>query len=197
MLIKDEYLEKAYREAAICQVMDELITDGYTLQESTIFDILVVRGNEKKVYEVKIRGSIKRDRDVTRFMHLAKEAGAEPILLYIPMPGQSEIIFDSLGDKMHEYLMNDFPSELDQLSTHTRIQEVCVERIQRIELCEDLIELEGDATITVSLQYGNDHETAEEADDCQSFPMKFAAAVDWNQELSNLNYDVNTSDFYG
>lgn len=87
-------------------------------------------------------------------MQLAKEIGAEPILLYVPMPGQSEIVFDSLGDKIHEYLLNDFPAELDRLSTHTRIQEVCVERVQRIELCEDLIELEGDATNTVSLQYG-------------------------------------------
>lgn len=168
-----------------------------TLQESAVFDILAIRGNEKKVYEVKTRGSIKKDRDVAHFMQLAKEIGAEPILLYVPMPGQSEIVFDSLGDKIHEYLLNDFPAELDRLSTHTRIQEVCVERVQRIELCEDLIELEGDATITVSLQYGSDQETIGEAEDCQSFPIRFTAAVEWNQELTNLNCDINTSDFYG
>lgn len=197
MIIKDKYLEIAYCEATLAQLKDELTVDGYIIQESSAFDILAVCGNEKKAYKIKLRGSVKKDGDVALFMRLAKEAGAEPILIYIPMPGQSEIIFDDLGDKMHEYLMNDFPSELDHLSTHTRIQEVCVERIQRIELCEDLIEVEGDATITVSLQYGSDLETAGKADDCQSFPMKFTAAVDWNQELTNLNYDINTSDFYG
>lgn len=44
---------------------------------------------------------------------------------------------------------------------------------------------------------GSDHETIGEAEDCQSFPMRFTAAVEWNQKLTNLNCDINTSDFYG
>ncbi len=129
-------------------------------------------------------------------MEQAEKIEAEPIVVYMSVPGKDSIEFDDLGEIIQDYLIVNFPSELDELSTHTRLSEVYIERISSIRLEENII-IEAEASVCVTLQYGSDRDNEGEEDEYMTFPMEFEAELDWTRQLVGLDYQINTESFFG
>lgn len=196
MVLRDEYLYKAFEAAAIEQKRDELKEKGYRVSCDKGFDLLAQKDEQLKAFEFKFRGDNRNSDTVLEFMERAEQKGAEPIVIYMSAPGRTSIEFDDLGEIVYEYLSNHFPEELDALSTHTRLEEVYIERIGAINLMEKNIFLKADASVCVTLQYGSDRENEGEEEDYMTFPMEFEAEFSWERSLVNLEYQINTESFY-
>lgn len=104
--------------------------------------------------------------------------------------------FDDLGELMLEYFCDNFPDELDELFTHTRLKEVYVESITNICLDEKMIEVTGEASLSVSLQYGSDRDQEEDDEDMEmTFPMDYSATINWNREIAKIDYEIDTDKY--
>ena len=195
MRLNDRYLDIAYAEANIRQKADELIRDGYRIIPDSSFDLLVEKNDQKRVYEFKYRNGDSRNLKLEKISKKAEEIGAELIVVYMLRPNRDSIEFDDLGELIMEYLMDNFPGDLDELSSHTRLHEVYVEAITDISLTETDITIKGEASVTVSLQYGSDREQEEdEEEESMTLPMEFEASMNWNREITDMDYEIDTSD---
>ncbi|MDD6658168.1 MAG: hypothetical protein PUE95_12890, partial [Lachnospiraceae bacterium] len=135
--------------------------------------------------------------DMERLLQKAKQIDAELMVVYMLYPTRDTIEFDDLGELMLEYFGDNFPDELDELSTHTRLEEVYIESITDIHLDEKMIEVTGEASLSVSLQYGSDREQEEDDEDMEmTFPMDYTATVNWNREIVAIDYEIDTDRFY-
>lgn len=195
MKLDDMYWDIAYAEANIKQKADELKRDGYRRIPDSSFDLLVEKDGHKRVYEFKYRNGDRRDIQLEEIRKRAEKEGAEFIVVYMLRPNRDSIEFDDLGELIMEYLMVNFPGDLDELSSHTRLSEVYVEAITDISLTERDITIKGEASVTVSLQYGSDREQEEdEEEESMTLPMDFEASMNWNREITDMNYEINMSD---
>ena len=106
-------------------------------------------------------------------------------------------LYDDISDHVyHDYL----DSELDVLSTHTRIENVNGIEFEITDIDKDYIYIEGTAELEVNLQNGSDSEM--ERGDGLAFDMTFDLDFSVKIDISNLNekeyiYEpVNTDKFY-
>lgn len=195
MRLYDKYLDEAYREASIKQKKEELEKEGYQVSPDQFFDLYAERAGAKRVYEFKYRNGDRRNSEMEKFLQKAKEIEAEPIVVYMLRPNRDSIEFDELGELILEYFMDNFPSDLDELSSHTRLSEVYIETITDIHLTERWIEVKGEASVTVSLQYGSDREQEDDdEEELLELPMTFEAIVNWSREIEELEYEFDMSE---
>ena len=106
-------------------------------------------------------------------------------------------LYDDISDHVyHDYL----DSELDVLSTHTRIEDVNGIEFSIADIDKDYIYIEGTAEVEVNLQNGSDSEM--ERGDGFAFDMTFDLDFSVKIDISNLDekeyiYEpVNTDKFY-
>lgn len=196
MRLDDKYLEMAYVEANIRQKTDELQKKGYQVIDDQFFDLLVEGKGEKLAYEFKYRNGGNRRLQIGKLMEKAEEIGAELIVVYMARPDRDTIEFDELGSIIEEYFSVNFPEDLDVLSTHTRITEVYIESITNICLLEKNIQLSGEASVTVSLQYGSDRDQEEDDEESWTFPMGYDITMNWNKDILDMDYNIDTDSFY-
>lgn len=95
--------------------------------------------------------------------------------------------------------MNDLPSELDTLSTHTAVDEVSDVEFTRVYLAPGSISLAGHCNIGVNLQYGSnsDVEGGEGHVSDDSFPAEFELEMNGDLVVQNSEINIDTSSFYG
>lgn len=195
MRLYDKYLDEAYREASIKQKKEELEKEGYQVSADHFFDLYAERAGAKRVYAFKYRNGDRRNSEIEKFLQKAKEIEAEPIVVYMLRPNRDSIEFDGLGELIMEYFMDNFPSDLDELSSHTRLSEVYIETITDIHLTERWIEVKGEASVTISLQYGSDREQEDDdEEELLELPMTFDAIVNWSREIEELEYEFDMSE---
>lgn len=84
---------------------------------------------------------------------------------------------------------------MDEVSPHTSIEEVYIEHIHNISI-DDVIHLDGDATICVNLHYGSERDDDDEDESSMSFPMDFSVEINWEETIESINYTLNTESFY-
>lgn len=196
MRLNEKYLYQAYANAAIKQKEEELKNEGYTICSCKEFDLLAEKDDKRKAFEFKFRGGSSEPNKIMQFIETAEKINADPIVIYMSVPGEDTIEFDDLGEFLQEYLVDNFPDSLDELSTHTRIEEVYIERILSIRLEEKCIMVEGEASLGVELQWGSDREN-EDDNMYMTFPMEFKAEFTWEREIVDVDYCINTESFYG
>lgn len=105
---------------------------------------------------------------------------------------------DDIAEELDSELMGEIPSELDALSTHTRVD--CVEdvKFKITGIGSKFIEIEGTCSVGVELQYGSDSENSEEDLLSDSYPMQFKATIS-TSNLSKKEFElgeIDTSSFY-
>ena len=125
--------------------------------------------------------------------------GAEAFIVYLTPLKEKTIEFEDLESKILGYIVEeDFPAELDSLSTHTSIKSIYIDSINSISISETSINISGDATISVSLQYGSnsDLQNGDGDESSESFPMTFDADLDCNLNIIKCQYEIDTDDFY-
>jgi len=210
MKLEKKYLVKCYHDAAILQYQDLLIKQGYEIDNSRTDyfadfkvvhpDLVATKENKKIFYEFKIIG--KKEFDLTHISNLKLEAannGAELKMVFINPIVEKNIEFEELSTLLFNRIIQDgIPTELDTLSSHTRIKDVYAGEITNINITRDEISIGGEATISVSLQYGSDGDCNRDIglEENDSFSMTYSLKMDHGFDISDFQYDIDTSSFY-
>lgn len=166
-------------------------------------DLYAYKGDEKRIYEFKYyknTSSINTKKsNLKTIKKYAETIGAEAFIVYLTPLKEKTIEFEDLESKILGYIVEeDFPAELDSLSTHTSIKSIYIDSINSISISETSINISGDATISVSLQYGSnsDLQNGDGDESSESFPMTFDADLDCNLNIIKCQYEIDTDDFY-
>ena len=128
----------------------------------------------------------------------AKANGIRFRLEIVRIPVDKHIYVEGIEETLEQHFYNDMPSDLDCLSTHTRVIEVEQAVLTSLELRSfDEIEICGGSEVIVDLCFDNDD------DSCftESYPFTFKGVWCFNnlrelelQELIELNFDTSSYD---
>ena len=99
----------------------------------------------------------------------------------LTLKSDGSIIFEEIEAVLYEFFILDIPSDLDALSTHTRVDDVHSVSIKEVIIQGGDLIITCSGMIGVSLQFGSDSE--QESDDIpmkMPFPFKFKGAFRYN-----------------
>ena len=191
------YLEEAKRE----EVADNLRSKGFVVEtEKQVgdvrFDLFAHKGNQGLVYEFKSAGSKRLSRDaLLRLQNSAKNSGYEFHMVIVNPPPRVNIEIPKLRKELLDYMINEnFPNELNSLSSNTLIDNVVDVEISDIRLDDSGLHVEGTGPVDFTLQYGGSADSTSSSD---AYPFEFSAALNPDATLASVErLDVDTSSFY-
>ena len=179
--------------SAVNKITASLIKQGFKVETNhliandnidTFFDIYAEKGDDKRVYELKIGKNKIQKKQFVLLQEQAKKIGAKLFVVYLELPQSKNIQFEGIEKLIFEDLISNFPSELDELSTHTTIDEVYDVDIDSIIISNDVIKMEGSGTISIDLQFGS------KTDLLNNDGMEDYSSADF---FYKLNIDINTN----
>lgn len=186
---------KGIEYTAIQKITKELERDGFSIKkEYSLFDVYAEKGNEKRVYELKIGKNRIQKRQFITLQEEAKRLGAKLYIVYLETPRSKEIEFEGLDQIIYEDFINDFPSEIDALSTHTTIEGIEDIEIDSVNITDSIVKLTGSGTINVHLQFGSRSELKnnDAVEDVGSVDFFFKLSIDVaNDEIIKRYYKID------
>ena len=102
---------------------------------------------------------------------------------------------EKVRELLLDYLMNNTPSDLDELSTHTSIEDVADVAISSTVANGAEVNITGTATVEVELAYGSDREREDEDASDEQFEFTFDIVVE-GEAIKSANLEFDTSSFY-
>ena len=131
MEIKKKYFEKYLHSIAIEQIAEEYLRKGYKVSREEPIgnhkaDLIVSRDDETIVIEVK-SGKMTPDKKetITQLGNYVREQGKYKFIVAIAtLPKEKKLEISNIETLLTLEMMEEFPDELDELSTHTRVEEV-------------------------------------------------------------------------
>jgi len=204
--IHPQFMRHALREAALLSVERDLRQEGYIVQKETNvgdvrLDLLATKGDIVVACEIRVAGETERGKISEikrRVQSVFPQARFE--MLFIPYPIDREVEVEDIESKIWYYLTNvDPPSEIDNLSTHSRIEEVADIDITKIILGKDRFVVGGSGSILVNLQYGSDGdvERGDGVESTMSFPFTFEALLNEQRNIETMEeLEIDVSRFY-
>jgi len=208
MEIKKKYYLKYLHEIAVDQLAEDYSLKGYEVTkekkiEEFTADLFVEKGDEKILIEVKTSKLTQSFREKIKKMSLiANYNGYKFLIVNANPPENKKISIDGIEEIFTTYFVDELPSELDSLSTHTRANGVSNIEIDKIDVKNDMVYIIGSGVVSVNLQYGSDseqdHDGRSSFNDRYPFVFNVTLRLDHNiltiQEINLL--DVDTSSFY-
>lgn len=210
MEIKKKYYLKYLHEIAVEQLIEEYSSKGYKITKEKkigdfIADLFVENEYEKIIIEVKtskLTPSFKEK--IKEISKIANSQGYKFLIINANPPENKKISIDGIEEIFTEHFIYDLPSELDSLSTHTRINEVSSIEIDNIEIYNNIINISGFGAVSVNLQYGSGSDSDQDNDIGGSFNDRYPFTFDVNLKIHNNKLtiddiellDVDTSSFY-
>ena len=202
-----DFLQANYEKAAIDQIADDYKSKGYVVKKEANVgpyrvDLAVIKGDETTYIEVKSRKESpeakRRIKEMTEFFKTLPNVQFIVAISRYPEPKQIE--FDELESVLFDYFTVEFPSELDALSTHTRMDDVHDVTINSIEVGGGEIKLSCNGSVSVSLQYGSDSEQEDDEPFVMSFPFEFEGTLKYEGNCYSVidcdTLEVDTDAFY-
>jgi hypothetical protein len=205
MEIRESIALKHWLQAAIEEMATEYESQGYAIQRDILkgdyrIDLMARKGDHTVICEFKTKTTSEKQLKLLRRIRNAAvhEWGYDFKLVWVTLPREKEIEVVDIEILLHSYFVEDTPSELDPLSTHTRVDEVSDVDIDHTEITKDGIQLKGTGMIGVELQYGSngdmDRDNGMKEDD--SFPFTFEARLSFDFKLEDVIAEVDTRSFY-
>lgn len=148
-------ISKGIEYVTIEKITKELEREGFIFKNESFFDLYAEKGDDKRAYELKIGKNKIQKKQFAILQEEAKKLGAKLYVIYLEIPRSSEIYFDGINQIIYEDLINDLPSEIDALSTHTMIESVDDVEINTIRISNGVVKLSGAGTINLHLQFGS------------------------------------------
>lgn len=200
MEINKHYKIKAAVEAAIAEMTDSYRKQGYNVNTDFKLgdyhvDLYCEKEGTQLAFEFKTpeRSDYKR---IEAMREIAKENDIHFRVVIVRIPVDKHISVEGIEETLEHYLNNDMPSDLDCLSTHTRVVEVEQAVLTSIELKSlEEIEISGKSEVVVDLCFDNDDDHC----DTESYPFTFKGVWYFNnnrklelQELSELKFDTSS-----
>ena len=148
---------------AINKITNSLKAQGFSVCQdytpsnipNAIFDLYAEKGDDKRIYELIIGKNKIQNNKFRMLQEEAKRLKAKLFIIYLEIPKTQEIEFIGIENIIHEDLTNNFPSELDSLSTHTTIDSVDNIVLNSIKIEDGVAKITGSGTINVDLQFGS------------------------------------------
>lgn len=196
-MTKREVLEQLKRD----ELADDFIRRGYSVDHdvrvgSDTYDLVATKDAEKIAVAVKAASQLASS--ATAMRQLRERAMAygfsEFRLSVATEPKKKTIEIEGLDNLLLEFMLNDVPNELDQLSTHTRVEDVAEVELFAIHVGHDGIHASGSAAVEVSLQYGSDSDDQSSSSD--SYPFEFEVHLSLDMQTVSAQIEVDTSSFY-
>jgi len=207
MEIKKEYLGKYLHDIAIEQIADDYAQKGYTVKKEERLgnyqaDLIVKKGNEQIVIEVKTGKMTpeKRQRIADIADHVRNLGDCKFHVVVATPPKEKRLGIEDLELLINNYIHNNLPSELDELSTHTRPDEVFDINIEKINISGKDIFVKGDGVISMELQSGSDGDQDKgDFKTFDKFPFDFEFILTYNSnkelEITKVEkFKIDTSD---
>lgn len=202
MEIKEKYIRRYMEMALAAQIKDEYREKGYHVEtEKPIgnfrLDIYAEKGDDKQMVEIST-GFLHKER-FERLHRFAQEHGMKFKVAIMPKGAfkRADVEIDFLEEKLCEYLNNNLPSEIDELGTHNRVEDIGDIEISVLTMSERNVELSGSCTCEAFISYDNEGDT----DFTMSFPMTFNLTLkmvesEWEIDDDDFECKIDTSEFY-
>lgn len=196
MTISEQYLEAAKVE----ELVGQLHGQGYAVldrpeRKNSAYDIVASRGGRKIAIAVKARSALRADAE--RLNELRQQAQAQGYaefrLVVVNPPRERTVEIDGLDNALRHYLSDNFPDELDSLSSQTSLDDISEIDISSLLVTPSQILVAGTGIIEVTLEYGGKSDGLSFE---TSFPFDFGVTLD--RELNVIEADelaIDTSSF--
>ncbi len=210
MEIKKRYLEKYLHDIAIEQIAEEYQQKGYKISKeeqlgSYRADLIARKGNETIVIEIKSgRMTPERKLQISELANYVRNHSNYKFLIVIATPPKDKKLeISDIKDLLAKKINIDFPSILDELSTHSRLEEVTDINIDEIIINRNTIFVSGDGAVSLELQFGsfNDQNHDNGIKNYDSFPFEFEITLEYNSEnklqitkVDKLEFDTSSYD---
>jgi len=206
MRINKNYLRKYYHAAAAEQLRDEYRNQGYDVNlEERIgpyrIDMVARKGEETIFFEIKtgdVRAETKRRiKDLSEYIKKEYPKG-KFLLLAVRYPDDDTIEIDGIDGILFDYFVsNGTPSDLDELSTHTIIDDILDVTINRIEISHEGIWIDCEGQVSVDMSYGSGKD---EESFGMTFPFFLKGTLQYKGDELKLDdveeFRADTSEFY-
>jgi hypothetical protein len=206
MRIRGEIARKHWLNAAIEETRRQYLDQGYKVRDHARLgdheaDMIATRGKEHVVLEFKSGpwSASKEQQAAGLRNYVAHKLGGRFVLVWAPPPVERQIEVTGLEAELCSHLMENLPAELDELSTHTRVEAVSDLEITSIHLEPGSTQIHGSALVEVDLQYGSDSDVDhdEGGTTSDSFPFEFILGVDDELKITQVEkLEIDTSGFY-
>ncbi|MBF0456571.1 MAG: hypothetical protein HQK99_01585 [Nitrospirae bacterium] len=215
MKIDNKYTLMYLHDIVIAQLSDEYKAKGYKVYKEHKIgryraDFVAQKNGETLVFEVLTGPLTQKRKDALKALttYIKSKANHKFKFVYAAPPQDKIIDIENIEEIIrYEMYDNPIPAELDELSTHTRIDEVSDIDIYEIKIDKDgTISLDGTGIVSVILQYGSDSDVDSDMGDISyySFPFTFSAKLEYDsgtlglkdKDSDNLEINIDTSKYY-
>jgi Holliday junction resolvase len=207
MRIEQRYLQEYLHDIAVRQLTAQYQSKGYNVAEAqqvggTQADLVAKKADEVVVLEIKVgkMSPEKKERiaKLSDFVRTQKNYKLLVIVSTPPKPKRIEI--PNIDALMADYFFNYSIDELDELSSHTRIENVSDCTVDELTVLEEGFRVRGTGVVEVELNYGPSNDTHTHYD-YDSFSFTFDTSLEHGggneliiKEMHELI--VDTSSFY-
>ena len=208
MGIESDILLRHLRNAFLEHLSVSFKLDGYEtfsnyeLSKNLVADFAAKKDENLLIYEIKDgpfselkRKQIKQIREYVE----NEIPNAEFRLAIINPPPEKDINIEGLENEILEDMTSHgTPSELDELSTHTMVDEIVDIEIDSIDVKDTNIFISGSGTVGVTLRYGSDSDERHDdgSESLDSFPFTFDLTMTRDFKIEESEYRYDTDSFY-
>ena len=210
MEIQKKFLSKYLHDIAIEQIAEDYVQKGYIVNKEERLgkyraDLVARKEKEQIVIEVKAgKMTPERKRKLSGLAdYIRTLEGYKFLVIIATPPKKKKLEIDIIEQLISNYIHNDLPSELDELSSHTRPDEITDVDIDEIRISGDAIFIKGDGVVSVELQFGSDgdQDKGDGLKTYDNFPFEFAMTLEYNnnKELEIVEVNklvIDTSSYY-
>lgn len=202
MRIREEIVQKHWREAAVDELANKYLMQGYEVdREASIgpyrADLLVKKGDELVVFEVKSGDwSTEKTKQVQKIRHeVVHRLGGKFNLVLAAPPQEKTIEVEGIETILLDRLRYD-PQGLSNLATTTTIENVSDIVITAVAIEKNYIRVEGSGTVTATLHWATNAQqgATDQITTTEGFPFEFRALLDGNLQIIDVVYlKIDTS----
>lgn len=197
----ERYLELTKIE----EIASEMIKKGYNISKdhkiaNLSYDLFAEKNGEKIFIEVKSGKALQNYREqIKQMASTAKKIENAAFKLVVVNPPRTKSIeIENIENILYECFIENLPNELDQLSTHTLVDDISDVEITDIRINSEGIVVSGEGLVVVNLQYGSRSDQEAENDSYyETFPFEFKVLLSLELNLLECkSLSVDTSSFY-
>ena len=205
MQIRQEIAEKHWLRAAIEETAAKYTAQGYEVAKDAFIenmrtDLIARKDNELIVLEFKLGNwSDQRNNEVRQIRNVVTHRlGGKFNLVVVTPPQEKDIEIEGIENILYNHFLNDL-GVLDELSTHTYIEEVSHVTITSITIDHQHMQVQGTGVVSVELNFGSDSDRVRDEGETSydSFSFDFSIMLDKDLNLLEVEQlQVDTSNYY-
>ena len=173
----------------------ELQEMGFKISDDKICDIFAEKGDDRRLYELRVGKYKMQKRVFYELQAYAKEKKAKLYIVYLEVPKTTEVEFEGIEDILFRDFENNTPTEIDSLSTHAYMESVDNVSIDSISILSYTIKVAGTGTLNLELQYGSRSDLKNDNGwvESQSVDFFFRIEVDNDRRIRKRYYKFDVS----